>query len=81
MELEADQIAKAKFGGLKPKPRLIVKVNCASCSATAVVVQQQASALSSVCCQQLSGLSGNCCSSTYSSTACLHTHPCVLTSD
>lgn len=25
MELEADQIAKAKFGGLKPKPRLIVK--------------------------------------------------------
>jgi hypothetical protein len=27
MELEADQIAKAKFGGLKPKPRLIVKVN------------------------------------------------------
>jgi hypothetical protein len=28
MELEADQIAKAKFGGLKPKPRLIVKVDC-----------------------------------------------------
>lgn len=27
MESEADLMAKAKFGGLKPKPRLIVKVH------------------------------------------------------